>query len=373
MRNILLPIVVLINIAPFIFEVFAPHKFDIWQTQGIVFRIWAAILIMYSLIVPPKRNFCDIPLACLFGFIVLRCFWSFVGFSTATFSIEHLLQPLNFLLFVFSAKVIIERITHFDIKKLFIWMRYSLIFTLLVCAAQKLGVAQGFYLLFKDNQFADNLVSGFIGNGTHLSGFLAMLSPLLFEKRRESILALILMLLVASFSGQNMSDIAISGPIIVFILGIIFLFFKSKKIFSIVFGFSILTFLIIYGYLPEQLFSFNGRIGWWSAYLPQLKQTFIFGCGLGTVESIRNTTKILSLHLEPYQFLIELGVIGFGILVWNIKEFIEIKTPYLLFYLMFIGYLLGGLFTYPQHLWLPSTYALLAYCVVKSEQMSLLR
>lgn len=373
MRPIVLSIVALINLAPFIFEVFAPHKFDIWQTQGIVFRLWVSALIMCSLIVPPKRFFSDVPLACLFGFICLRLFWSFVGFSTASFSIEHLLNPLNFLLFLIAAKIIVERITHFDIKRLFVWMRYSLIFTLFVCVAQKLGVAQGFYLIFKDNKFADNLVTGFIGNGTHLSGFLAMLSPLLFEKRRESILALVLLVSVLAFSGQNTEDVAISGPIILFILAMLFAFFKSKKVFSILFVCSILTFMLIYSLLPDQLFSLNGRLGWWNTYLPQLKQTFVFGIGLGSVESLRNVTKILYLHLEPYQFLIELGIIGFIILAWNIKNFIEIKTPYLLFYLVFIGYLLGGLFTYPQHLWLPSTYALLAYCVVKSEQMSLLR
>ena len=70
------------------------------------------------------------------------------------------------------------------------------------------------------------------------------------------------------------------------------------------------------------------------------------------------------LHLEPLQFLFELGFIGFMFICYLVKDFLNIHSEdrlQLVLKTLCVGYLLSCLFNFPVHLWLPTSLAIFAY------------
>ena len=81
--------------------------------------------------------------------------------------------------------VIIESLPE-DLKKSLVWFKWSISITIIVCVLQWFKVSQFWELLeLKGHWWENNIVTGFIGNGTHLSAFLGMCVPLYFIKKRE--------------------------------------------------------------------------------------------------------------------------------------------------------------------------------------------
>lgn len=368
MVYLILFLILALNASPFILK-----RFDLWRAEGIAARFCLLLIFCYSIFAQKKYVEKNKELACLvfwIGFSTLLAFCSSIkGFP---FTGYHLSQLFNVISFVVLYKAIVDYCTDAQIWRIFIWLRYSIIFTLLLCALQKLGLSQFFNLLVKDNPYINNLTTGILGNGTHLSGFLAMCSPLFFTKKREDILSLILLFILLFSSGQSIADPSISGFVILAVLLGVFTFRNCKKAFYWFIGIGMLALIVFLSIVDErvvsQFFCFNGRIEFWERYLPVIKKYFVTGIGLGTVFGISKVIEIPGhLHQEYIQILVELGVIGLVLVIWNIKSFFSIRAGGARFryQLIFLGFLLSGLFNYPMHLWLPATYACIAYaCVV---------
>jgi len=254
-------------------------------------------------------------------------------------------------------------------------MKYVVVVNLMVCVLQLFGLSQFFELLFKNSSHLNSIVVGFIGNGTHLSGFLASSIPLfLIEGKREDWLCLTLLLIILFFTGTTFGDPSISGFVVSYL---IFLnFYKTKKIKWLLLCLPILILLFQKG----NLFAFSGRIELWITFWKKFHILPITGQGLGAVDFFaRNSNiKFHHLHQEFFQVLFELGVIGFVLVVNVIKSFFE-KTAQTRTQVAVkscvLGFLVSCCFNYPAHLWVPATWAMFFYAafeILNKEEISCL-
>uniref|UniRef100_A0A6M3KGP4 Putative O-antigen ligase n=1 Tax=viral metagenome TaxID=1070528 RepID=A0A6M3KGP4_9ZZZZ len=250
-----------------------------------------------------------------------------------------------------------------------------------MCVLQFFDIAQFFqFINSSDPQFPrywNNLVTGFIGNGTHLSGFLGMCVPLLFLRwKRENLFILILILLILTQTGTNKNDPSASGFAIIICISYYYLYFKNRKAFwwSTLAG--LISVSVLFCVLKETTWFIKfirptGRMEIWSYYWPLFKKYTITGTGLGTVNQIFKqgigAPNTRHLHLEYYHFALETGIIGL-VLIGNLfKEFFSVKdsgNTTIVLKAIILGFLLNCLFNFPAHLWLPSVYALFAYAGV---------
>jgi len=68
--------------------------------------------------------------------------------------------------------------------------------------------------------------------------------------------------------------------------------------------------------------------------------------------------------MEFFQYLLEIGLIGFILIINLVKSFIEVKIEdrlELVLKSMVVGFLISCCFNYPSHLWLPATRAIASY------------
>jgi len=375
MFYLLLITIIGVNLAPF---VFMGNPSFFWNAQGLWVQVGVLFCFSWSFFEKPKYNSPrNIPLGMLH-------LW--VGLSTAvscgviqykgSYNVRPLLPYFNFLTLVIMYNMLVQYLNIKQIEKVFVWLRYSIIGTLLLCVLQHFGVSQFFQLLYPDYEsglFINNLVSGMIGNGTHLAGFLAMCIPLfLYRRSREDFLALALLLMVLfALTGQTKLDIPISGVIVAFGVGFFYLWRWSKAYtISIFIGFVVIG-IVVYLNVPLdrywRFFHSQGRFGWWRDFLLASRDTFVMGKGFGSVFWTGVKTKYpMHLHNEYIQFLVEGGLIAFFLIVNFIKVFLETPCDKLgfMFKSIFFGFLLSSLFTYPMHLWLPASYACVSYAMV---------
>jgi len=361
-----------INIAPHIF-----FKHNIWEAQG----MWAqlGILICFSWTFIEKQKF-EEPKNMSIG---LMHFW--VGLMTwvwcsyvalkGSAPIHPILGYFNFLCIVMFYRIIVQYLNIRDFMVVYEFLRYSIIATLLVCVLQYFGFSQFFILLHPDYQggtFINNLVCGFLGNGTHLSGFLAMCLPLFFFKRnREDWLSIILLLLVLGICGQNKGDMPISGVVVAVSVTLYYVFHVKRPLFWIFAGIIGLVgvssyFLASEGYL-ETFLRPQGRLVWWMDFILAAQSKFISGIGVGSVLLTGIKTEYPKhLHNEYIQFLVEIGLAGLILMVGVILDFVktEVHPLGLIYKTIFIGFLVSAVFTYPMHLWLPTMYACFCYAAV---------
>lgn len=404
MFYLIITLVVGINFAPFVF-----YKMDMWTAQGLWVQICTALILCYMLF---DRNLKNKPapnlsLSLLFGWLSFITFYriyrsycaglhlkmqslfiqqefqaaktaEYVQLFKITQNVIYTLAPyLNFLCLLIVYLAVTQYLSRRDVEKVMVSMKYMIIITLLTCVAQKFFIynnhaAQFFQLIeipiigyFDFNKYHNNLVVGFLSNGTHLSGFLASCAPLFFWKmKRVDVLSLVLMTIVLWSCSTTINDPSISGYVILIIL---FLFFYKTKHFII----PVILLLAGCGYaawrvLPTDFWSFKGRMAGWKEYWQVFMQRPMTGHGLGTINIISRETfyKSRHLHLEYFQVMVEAGMFGLLFVLNVINEFFHAKAEdrtELVLKTVVLGFLLSCLFNYPAHLWLPSSWAIIAY------------
>jgi hypothetical protein len=341
-----------------------------WHAQGFWAQAGLALLFSWTFFEKPKRRSKpNIPLGLLHLWIAISTAWfCFMGQMNGRYETAHFFPYFNFLCIILLYKIFVLYLDRKRIEKILIGIRYVLIATLIVSALQIFDLSQIFRRISAHHTH-NNIVTGFLGNGTHLSGFLACCSPVFFWKmKRIDILSLVLLVLVLLHTGTTIGDPSISGFIILPIL--FFYFFKNNNIAMGVLALLVMLFIIALPYIPKHFFSFQGRFPLWRAYWPYFKRYAVTGTGLGAVNLTHNMIykppgmEVRQLHLEYYQFAFELGLIGLG-LIFNLiysfcKKIAETRLQ-LVLKSMVIGFLLSSLFNFPAHLWLPSIWTLFAY------------
>ena len=355
---------------------------NIVASQGVFFHMGVVSLFSYSLFAGGGKEPKNLPLGLLFLWVSLSAFFFvYTALVSNMYDVKHFFIWFNFL----SAMIFYKLTTQyyspkfFDICKSVI--QYGVIFNLLLGVLQYFNCGQYFQLLWpKDPDLNGNFV-GMVGNGTHLSGFFSMCSPLFFTKKRQDILTLLLIFLSLFFTGTTKGDPAQTGFIVLASCGLYWSFFKNRKVFYILTGFLTLLFLSAF-FLPKdilhQILSLKGRLGVWIYYWEICKQNFITGIGLGSVQLVSPRSPYpmaYHLHIEYYHFLTELGIIGLALIVNMIIHFMNTKATEnsFPFKVMVVGFLVSCLFNYPAHVWLCSIYALFAYAIVISEGRTICR
>jgi O-antigen ligase len=336
-------------------------KLDIWHAQGLWTQLMIMICFSWSFFEKPrnvqKRN---IPLGLIHLWVgLLTGFMSYRTQIVGKYDVAHLLPYFNFLCLLIFYKLVTAYLNRAQIEKILIYLRYVILATLMVCVLQVLGLGQFFKLLSTHHAY-NNIVTGFLGNGTHLSGFLASCIPLfLWKAKREDWLAIILMALVLWFTSTTKNDPAVSGYIVALV---IFMYFYRS-----IWWLLLIPIGIVGLKFKPEMFSFSGRIGIWKEYLELFKQVPVTGAGLGTINQIYQKTAMPEarhLHMEFFHFTFELGIIGCVLMINMVKGFFEIKATdrtEIVLKAMVLGFLVSSCFNYPAHLWLPSSVAVFAY------------
>lgn len=345
------------------------EKFQMWHAQGIWVQVLIMVMFSWSFFEKPKyQQRRNIPLGLLHLWVGINtAFVCTLSQIKGVYNYWTLFPYFNFLCLVILYTLITRYITREQTKTVLVYMRYVVIATLGMCVLQYIGLSQFFKLFVRNTgPLYYNIVTGFIGNGTHLSGFLAMCTPLfLIKKSRENYLALSLLFFILCFSGTTVNDPSISGFIIA---GFLVFYMSEKKFFT--FGMLIVFVGLLGIFLSinnSKFFVPSGRLPLWEAYIPLLKGRFITGSGLGTVKLLSATPQFPDahhLHLEYYQYLVELGFIGLMLILNIIVSFIKLKpanrTDRALKGIVY-GFLISCFFNFPSHLWLPSTWCIVCY------------
>lgn len=364
-----------VSFAPLVFP-----KLDIWHAQGLWVQGGLMLLFSYSFFEKPKQVFIKNKslglLHAWVGLSALISFWVSMGLAPrGVFNPNNLsfYAYFNFLCLVFLYRFIVEYLGRGEVEKILIGLKRAIQITVFVCLLQIWGLSQFFAVAVKHSHL-NNLVTGFLGNGTHLSGFLACMIPLfLWKAQREDWLTIIAILLILFFSGTSIGDPSISGfAIATIILGIYF-FIKNKVYFTV---FCVALILITLGITIViedkaigQFTSGSGRIEMWKYYWPLFEQGAVTGHGLGKINQIYRMTPYFSrhLHLEPFHFAFELGIIGLLLIINLVYEFFKKEFDDDLKRSLGLGVLafcISCLFNFPAHLWLPSTIAMFMYASI---------
>lgn len=367
--------------------------FYIWAVHGAFTQLMIALMFSYSFFEKPKRVLPNKPLGLLHCWVTITtgilCFT--VMYETQNFNYGQINSKMyyavnafgrcfNFLCIVILYKCIVDYITKAQILRILVLLKYVIVITLFTCFLQKIGYSQFFQLLTK-HATHNNLIAGFLGNGTHLSGYLASCIPLfLWKGKREDWLCIIAMLIILCFTGTTLGDPAISGFIV--FIGV-WLFFYKKNFKVLVPSLMLLAGAgwYIFPKLPPQFFAVHSRFEFFGKLIPQFRTIPVTGAGLGFVTGVgelypvvvdiavtggREKLRLVSNHVhnEYLQYMVELGIIGLILILNLINRFIGDKAEtreQLVLKSIVVGFLISCMFNYPAHLWIPSVWCIFAY------------
>lgn len=348
---------------------FAPlllPSLDIWHAQGIWVQGWLMVMFSWSFFENRCKN---IPLGLLHLWVGLSTiFICYLWQVKGQYNVTTFFPYFNFLCLLILYRIIVQSLNINDIAKIVNIFKYVIIITILMCVLQILGLSQFFMLISSDWHFR-NPVVGFIGNPTHLSGFLASTVPLfLLKPKRQDWVCLALLFIILCFTGTTPGEPSISGPIIVlFIAG----YYAKRKHFLIqyLFGLAVLCLCAVW-FLPKVFFTAGARVEIWKDYLPLFIKMPITGVGLGAVNKVYQMTShpdARHLHMEYFQYALELGIVGLVLIGNVILDFIKrpvIKDLDWALKASVFGFLISCCFNYPSHLWLPSIFAIFCYAAL---------
>lgn len=365
MKILILITMVGVNLAPLLFP-----RLDQWYATGMWSQL--CILTLYSASffeIPKYKMLQNIPLGLLHLWIaLLTAFVCYQYQVLGKMNVYNFYPYFNFLCILVFYQIIVQYLNIKDIEMIMGYLRYALIATCLLCTLQYFGLAQFFKMFDVKHGQITSPVIGMIGNGTHLSGFLAMCSPLLFDFKRENLLSLGLLFLLLFFTATTIFEPSISGFVIFFILAFLYSLRVFGKCSWIVFaGIGVVSLGLIFLCGNTGFFSDNGRVEAWVYYWNLVQKNFITGVGLGKINEIYKMTpfpQMRHLHLEYYHFLFEIGFIGFILILNLIVDFFKkevFNDTHFKLKLMIIGFLLSSCFNYPAHLWLVTMVTMFAY------------
>lgn len=349
---------------------FAPlllPNLDMWHAQGIWVQGWLMIAFSWSFFQERCKN---IGLGLLhlwvgFSTLVICYIWQMKG----NYNVSSFFPYFNFLCLLVMYRIIVQSLNNKQVEQILVFFKYVIIITCITCILQLLGLSQ-FFKLFKpgDSNFGNPCV-GFIGNPTHLSGLLASSIPLfLLNPKRQDWVCIVLLLILLAFTGTTPGDPSISGPIIA---AFIFGYYAKRKGFLNLYliGVAIVSIFLL-KFLPKGFFGFKERIDIWREYFGIFKQMPITGVGLGAVNKVYQASQhpnARHLHMEYFQYALELGLIGLALIVNIIVSFVKMKSETDVEWVLkasIFGFLISCCFNYPSHLWVPSSWALFCYAAL---------
>lgn len=223
------------------------------------------------------------------------------------------------------------------------------------------GICQYFFewhLLFHPERIQDmHEVVGNMGQHTVLGSFLALcMAPALWRKMYLAVAIMAFCTILTTSSMGIGSMIVICGVYAIKEFGL--------KACAAFWGLIAVAGLCLYLYSPHfhfngddhRIFTFMGRLSLWPLVWPAFKEHPWIGSGIGSFAmwSIQNVGNRWGsywdkAHSEPYQMLIEQGIIGASFCVLAIIEFIkEFRMEW--YHALIVGLLVNSLANFPFHL-----------------------
>ena len=345
------------------FSNFLFTKLDMWHAQGFFFQV--GLLVAYSLHIFKKNK----PLGSLllWSGLLTSYYWLIILEQGKGYAVQVFLPFFNFLCMVICYDLIVKYPTKENLQKLLTYLTIPVSLVLIYALLQRLQLDQ-FYSGLAHGP--DKLV-GTIGNPMHLGHYLCICLPCFLmlsgEWRKIGILAILGIIILT----QSMTSLCIAVIVLIF-CSCFKRIFKLREILLI--GVLLVLFYALqYNTINDAIKNFTfsqGRFEFWSKLFPVFKQKPITGWGLGIMNALAQQKEFLGwrhVHNEFFHFSVELGLIGFSIIIWGVidyfKTFWKIKGESLSVILagMFLAFTLTSLFGYPAHLWISSGMAILAY------------
>lgn len=336
---------------------------DIWHAQGYFLQI--SILLLYCLKLSKRSK----PLACLLawsGLLTTFIFYS-IQAESKQYAITLFLPFFNLLCGIILFDCVV------NLLKRDFFFKYLKYFSIPVILIAIYAILQKFKL----DQFYNGLANGpdeivgTIGNPMHLAHYLAICLPVFFLLEKKLCKLGILFTLLTILLTKSASGLTIA--LIIVVLGQGFLrIFTTREICLAAGLFSLIGILEYKSIITvwDNCTSSSGRVEIWQKFAPIFQKKPITGWGLGTVNSFAKQAQFSGwrhLHNEYYHYALELGLVGLGIILWGIVDYMNrfIKgvkdNVSVSMALMFAAFCLTALFGYPSHLWVISGLAILAY------------
>ena len=347
---------------------------DLWHGQGHFFQIGLLLIFCWSFFEKPRCvQVVNRPLGvfALWAGLTTSYLWFRAFADTQHYAIKIFLPFFNFLCFALFYKLSIEYLNKDKIVKILHWFRYGVVILLFYCVLQ----------YFKLDEFLaglsgkDELV-GTLGNSSHLAGYLAIIQPIFFEKKLFNILALVLLWLIILLA-NSASGVLVGLAVIIF-----YLFMRKSKTCALSGLVSVSGIMAIILYKNPEFFSFSYRFEVWKLAFESFKGKAITGFGLGGFGLMKYDLKNPAsywrhAHNEYFQGGFELGLVGLGLILWCIWEYFRMfktsKTDLTIkLAVMFLGFCLLSLFSFPAHLWLIAVVGMFSYSwlyVLKNEEL----
>ena len=345
---------------------------NLWQVQG--YFVQLCILILFSL------SYIKKPLRCVnnkaLGFLILAIglnvlYFQSIALSQSGYS-NSVFSFFNFICIVIFYNICVQYLNKEGIERCLKFLKYSALVMIAFSIFQKFGFAQFIKQieLPAAHHAIDNAMTGFIGHPTHYAGYLGMMMPLFFGRKRENILAVILVWILLLFYTNYSTEVSSTGLLVG--LGVCSYYFYqiNKRLFFTILALLLIVGVVLYQFIPKELIGkliySTGRVEIWSSYFEISKGSWITGRGLGFVRLQKEYFK--HLHNEFFQIYLEAGIGALLATLYCVIEFfrVKVKTDKTVLQLkaIFIGFLIYSLFVYPAHLWVISTIAIFCYASI---------
>ena len=328
---------------------------DIWHAHGHYFQSGLLILYALSFFDKPKEiKILNKPLGIFILWTgLITCYlWISIFTKTNNYPIKIFMPFFNILCFALLYKLSLEYVDSKVIVKTLKYLKISIGIIALYAILQYFKLDQ-FYVGIGSS--GDQVV-GTIGNQSQLAGFFAIFLAIFYGSWW------LIPMIIAILLTKSISGIAVG-----LLVWIGFLLYKRK---FLLVGFIVtITLFICELYFKSNpgFFSFSHRLSVWHKAWDMIQNNAITGSGLGTfglanVNGIDNiTSHWRHAHNEYLQSWFEIGIVGLGIIIWAIVEYFKNFRLDIKLSLIFLGFCLLSLVSFPSHLWLIAMVGMISY------------
>ena len=339
---------------------------DIWHGQSAWMQF--GLIILLGLFLADGLKFVsNVPLAAWLTWNGLVWFWinytvvqeKNIFPASVSFGYLHCLLIAAFILIATATW------TEMTIDRLIKTIGVSGIVVMFYCLLQVVNLDQFFHSI--DPSDPKDYMVGVIGNPSHLAAYLSMLVPIYIYLGWHVFSLLCIGLLLATQS---------AGAVVGASLACCYFFFQHNRIlFTITLICCIAAAVLVTNYYPSYLDSHGRTAAWkeyWTIYVNS--KATITGMGVGFVSELSKQIKdgnVLwqwrHVHCEPFQVMIEQGIIGFIAVGWILADSIHkgithVSRKMSMCMAILLAFLANSLVNFPAHLWLLGSLGLFSYC-----------
>lgn len=350
------------------FAPFLNRSLDIWHGQALWAQMWVMLLWAWGSHRQLATRRLPLPLALWVAWITLRTGWIYVLSITQAkqYPLSLLGSVVHLLLAICFIQAALWTWDRDWLERLLTAVAWSGVLVMAYSVLQLLNLDPFFKSI--DNLHPRDPFVGTIGNPSHYGAYLSLLLPILLFQRGRMWRAMA----VCCAGGILLSGSASATIALVAIL-IWWAWQRQHHYLTQIVGTVGLLGLAAGCVWHRHYFSFDGRLQAWHAFWPYLQANPLVGLGPGFI--INNSLRITEgplfqwrhIHNEWYQFAIEQGLVGVGLIGWAVVSLLRRAWPHrrdplvLTCLTVFLAGCLNSGVNFTAHLWMLGSLVLLAY------------